>query len=93
MNERKFESGRLFFTRGVNDLIAESIDFSAQVCKSLRRHFSGDWGELDPQDKKANDDALISGERVLSAYNGIKKIWIITEADRSNTTILFPHEY
>ncbi|MFA5790743.1 MAG: hypothetical protein WC976_06755 [Caldisericia bacterium] len=90
---KKFEGGQIVMTAGVNNLIAKNIEFSNQVVGSLRRHFSGDWGDLGDEDKKANNDALVAGERVLSAYNGVKKIWIITEADRSATTVLFPTEY
>ena len=55
----------------------------------------GDWGELDEEDKKANDQALQTGERLLSAYrtaNGTK-FWIITEADRASTCVLLPEDY
>jgi hypothetical protein len=66
----------------------------------LRRHAAGDWGELSDDDKGANMDALIPNEdgecaRVLSAYHlrDETKIWIITEWDRSRTTVLLPSEY
>lgn len=61
----------------------------------LNRHLSGDWGNLSEQDRKENDFSLIYDYRILSVYilrSGIK-IWIITEADRSSTTILLPEEY
>lgn len=61
----------------------------------LSRHQQGDWGVVGKADAQANDDALRSGERLLSAYllkDGVK-IWVITEADRSATTILLPDEY
>ncbi|MEI7795657.1 MAG: hypothetical protein WCI06_03385 [Methylococcaceae bacterium] len=60
----------------------------------LRRHMSGDWGDLDIDDLDANDAALINGSRIFSAYiiEGVK-FWVITEADRSSTTILLPSEY
>ena len=61
----------------------------------LDRHVKGDWGELDEEDRQANDDALIDGSRILSSYrlsNGTK-IWIITEWDRSATTCLLPEDY
>ncbi len=68
--------------------------------ESLSRHLKGDWGEVDEEDKQTNDEALKQGDRLLSAYNdtrfpghGVSTIWIITEADRSVTTILFPDEY
>jgi hypothetical protein len=70
------------------------------IQESFSRHIKADWGELDNEDKLANDVALKQGTRLLSAYNddrfpknGVATIWIITEADRSFTTILFPNEY
>lgn len=61
----------------------------------LRRHISGDWGDVDARDAQANEEALQTGARVLSAYklrSGVK-VWIITEADRSATTIMLPEDY
>ena len=61
----------------------------------LSRHAKGDWGIVDQEDAALNDDALAYGERILSAYKTSlgDKLWIITEADRSATTILLPNEY
>ena len=61
----------------------------------LARHAAGDWGELPTEDAHANDEALLAGERLLSAYRlrTGAKLWIITEADRSSTCILLPEEY
>ena len=60
----------------------------------LARHLAGDWGDLCEEDKAENELSLKEGFRLLSAYETeIGKIWIITEADRSVTTILFPSEY
>lgn len=62
----------------------------------LARHASGDWGDLDQEDREANDRAAALGEeRILSAYDldGGGRIWIITEWDRSVTTLLLPEEY
>jgi hypothetical protein len=61
----------------------------------LCRHASCDWGEVCADDAKSNNDALLSGCRVLSAYTDRKgvKFWIITEADRSATTVLLPEDY
>jgi hypothetical protein len=55
----------------------------------------GDWGVVDAEDKQANDEALKSGERLLSAYviKSGERVWVITEADRSATTLLLPDEY
>jgi hypothetical protein len=61
----------------------------------LARHIHGDWGELPAEDLAANELALLSGRRLLSSYaipSG-GKVWVITEADRSVTTILLPEDY
>ncbi len=59
------------------------------------QHVSGDWGGLDTEDKRENEFSLVHGFRLLSAYvlRSCERIWIITEADRSVTTILLPDEY
>ncbi len=95
-----FNTGQLFATRGVNDLACQNPDFAKFIQKSLNRHVKGDWGDVDDEDKETNNQALKQDTRLLSAYNddrfpknGIATIWIITEADRSSTTILFPDEY
>ncbi len=64
----------------------------------VARHHLGDWGELDDHDRRANEKALKTGRRLLSSYpfgdgDPTLKVWIITEADRSTTTILLPEEY
>ena len=70
-------------------------DAGQSTAEFLHRHVSGDWGEVDADDKQANEDALIHGERLLSAYRTSKgeRIWVITEADRSSTCCLTPDEY
>jgi hypothetical protein len=65
-----------------------------EVMTALRRHACGDWGDLCPEDALANDEALGEGGRLLSAYGqGKQRFWIITEADRSVTTVLLPEDY
>jgi hypothetical protein len=61
----------------------------------LRKHASGDWGELDDHDTAANWTALREGGRLLSAYTTVRgdRLWVITEADRSSTCLLLPEEY
>jgi hypothetical protein len=61
----------------------------------LVRHLAGYWGDVDEHDRRENELSLIHGFRLLSAYtlNSGSKIWIITEADRSVTTVLLPDEY
>jgi len=86
----KFLLGQTVITRGANDELDQS-----DVLMALQRHTSGDWGDLGDEDKQANEDALKTGARLFSAYHSSKgtKFWIITEADRSATTILLPSEY
>jgi len=61
----------------------------------LTRHIKGDWGDVDAEDRGLNDAAVRDGSRVLSAYvtSDGTRIWVISEADRSATTILLPDEY
>ncbi|ARM02403.1 hypothetical protein BOC59_09405 [Burkholderia pseudomallei] len=61
----------------------------------LARHIYGDWGDLPAEDLAENERALLSGARLLSSYAipGGVKVWVITEADRSTTTILLPEDY
>jgi hypothetical protein len=91
----KFDMGQIVMTRGVNDQVATDAVFAKFVMSSLRRHANADWGEMSAEDKKENDYSLDKRLRLFSAYErkGVPKIWIITEADRSATTILFPEEY
>jgi hypothetical protein len=60
----------------------------------LARHQRGDWGDVPPEDARENDFSVLNGLRILSSYRvGDEKLWVITEADRSVTTILRPDEY
>ena len=89
-----FPLGKIVWTRGVNDRVAVDTSFSLFIWESLKRHANCDWGELSAEDKKENDFSLDKQLRLLSSYQyGGIKIWIITEANRSVTTILFPSEY
>jgi hypothetical protein len=85
--------GKVYGTMGALDAFAGALNEGLNGY--LSRHASGDWGELDAHDRRANEYALEHGLRVLSAYtlSSGQKIWVITEADRSNTTILLPEEY
>ena len=87
--------GKVVATRGVADSAVKNPEFAAFVVNSLSRYIRGDWGDLDKED---NEAAMNGGDaRILAAYNypgdSNLKIWIITEWDRSSTTILFPDEY
>ena len=87
-----FALGQTFITPGAE----EALQIAGQTAiEFLRRHMSGDWGELSDEDVKENEFSLKEGLRLLSAYQTGKgqKLWIITEADRSATTILLPSEY
>lgn len=90
-----FETGTIVSTSGVFDLAGEDPEFGSFIQESLSRHVKGDWGDLSAEDKRENALSLKNGFRLLSAYEkeGLPKIWIITEADRSVTTVLFPEEY
>ena len=81
-------------TAGVADFIGDDIPRNIALRECVVRHSEGDWGDVDPEDWETNNQALVYGSRLLSAYiiDG-QKIWIITEADRSSTTIRFPSEY
>lgn len=91
-NIPKFSLGRLVATPGA---LAVLSDAKQEPFEFLARHQCGDWGELNPEDKAENDLSVQEGLRILSAYQTRTnvKIWIITEADRSVTTILLPEEY
>jgi hypothetical protein len=82
-----FELGRIVATPG-------AIDLDVDLAGLLARHSRGDWGDLGAFDRRENDRALKTGERLLSAYDTpAGRLWIITEADRSSTCLLLPEEY
>lgn len=96
LNGVKFSIGQALITRGVHEEILENKQFADFVGKSFVRHCNGDWGDLCKEDKELNDSALAhEDDRLFSKYNFSKdkSIYIITEWDRSATTILFPEEY
>ena len=87
---RHFRPGRLIATRGVMETVPQ-----VELMSAFSRHIACDWGELCHTDCEANEQALQSGGRLLSAYkasNG-RRFLIITEADRSVTPFLLPEEY
>ncbi len=93
----KFPLGQIVATPAA----LEAIEAAGQTPDFfLAKHASGDWGEVSKGDKKLNDEALVDGSRLLSAYRTLKdeRIWVITEAadedgDRLATTILLPEQY
>lgn len=90
----KFKFGTVVATAGVNHKMEIDDNFRQFVWNSFRKYIQGDWGDTCDEDKQTNNDALKYGERLLAAYKFHDvTIWIITEWDRSTTTILFPDEY
>lgn len=87
-----FELGLEVSTPGAMQELSKA---GVRLMELLRRHRSGDWGDLSQDDKEENELALKEGFRILSAYKlpTGQKLWVITEADRSVTTILKPDEY
>jgi hypothetical protein len=86
----KFEPGQVLVTPGAHEALTH-----ADIVTAMRRHLAGDWGEVPPEDAEENEVSLREGYRLLSAYTAASGVryWIITEADRSVTTILLPQEY
>ena len=90
-----FPLGRLYITPGARDALGGCDHVASGLRDALNRHMRGDWGEVCDEDWTENDFSLVNGFRILSAYTskaGVK-YWIITEADRSATTVLLPEEY
>ena len=88
----RFTLGRVVYTPGALKLLGAH---NTSVASLLKRHVHGDWGDLDDEDVQMNNDAVGLGNRILSSYKlplG-EKVWVITEADRSATTLLLPEEY
>ena len=88
----KFPAGRTLATPGALKALARA---GQEPAFFLDKHLAGDWGDLGREDAALNDEALASGDRLLSAYRTLRgeRVWIITESDRSATTLLLPEEY
>ncbi len=92
-SQARFPPGQVVMTTGVDELVRQG---RLNPTPYLRRHLHGDWGDLSGDDWRMNDAALASGEdRLFSSYQVMPdlKLWIITEWDRSVTTLLLPSEY
>ena len=91
-HQPRFRLGMVLITPGA---ILALVEANQSALALLERHAYGDWGELAPEDWQANEDALQEGTRLLSAYplTTGERIWVITEWDRSATTVLLPSEY
>ncbi|MBK9784076.1 MAG: hypothetical protein IPP59_07740 [Betaproteobacteria bacterium] len=91
--QARFPSGQILMTAGIDDLVRHG---RINPTPYLLRHLAGDWGDLSDHDRQLNDAALKSGaDRLFSSYQITPdlKLWIITEWDRSVTTLLLPSEY
>jgi hypothetical protein len=87
-----FELGDVVATPGALELLDRT---AVNAYDLLLRHKFGDWGSVPPEDDLANQEAVLNGTRIVSSYylNENERVWIITEADRSATTLLLPDEY
>lgn len=92
-----FESKTVYITIGIDAELKKNRKFRKFVSDSIQKYVNKDWGDTPSEDAELNEQALESGDRLLAVYNNPEspnlRIWIITEADRSVTTILFPDEY
>ena len=91
----RFAPGQIMMTSGVQQALETCREMAeADVLTYLIRHLTGDWGEVEATDRQANEDALKTGARILSAYSlpDGQTLWLLTEADRSATTAIMPHE-
>ena len=90
--KKSFPLGQVLITPPAETVLQEA---GRAFKEFLDRHASGDWGEIDTDDWNANEEALTSGGQLLSVYavTDAQKVWIITESDRSATTILLPDDY
>lgn len=90
MTGPKFLLGRLVTTAAVHE-----NEKYGDIAGAVRRHVSGDWGDLDDEDKAANESGLVNEGRLLSSYvlSSDNQVWVITESDRSVTTVLYPSDY
>ena len=86
----KFKLGQVVMTRGALEELSQE-----DISNALTRHVGGDWGEVCKEDQRENELALKEGFRIFSVYRTAQgiKFWVITEADRSVTTLLLPEEY
>ena len=97
-NEIKFPIGTLAASQGVNIQMEGDPNFKRFVFGCVDKHIRGQWGKVPREDAELNERALQGGARIMSVYAipgrlEQSDLWIITEADRSVTTILFPNEY
>jgi hypothetical protein len=85
-----FRLGRIVTTSNALECLTRQ-----DILEGIRRHQAGDWGEVPLDQAETNDRALVAGTRIISVYRAANgpRFWIITEADRSATTVLMPEDY
>ena len=95
-----FSMGQVVATASIQSLMTSDLSFHTFVYTSLMRHEAGDWGEISEEDHQSNELALVTDLRLFSVYHCTEshsihgdRIYIITEADRSVTTVLWPRDY
>ena len=92
--------GQVVATSSIQSLMLSDLSFHTFIYISLMRHEKGDWGEVDTEDHEINEMGLVTGHRLFSVYECSSVhsvhgdcVWVITQADRSVTTVLWPREY
>ena len=93
MRRQRFELGQLVATPRALEVLGE---LEVSPSELLARHASGDWGAVSPEDARENELSVKEGFRIVSSYplgEEGRKVWVITESDRSSTCILLPEEY
>jgi hypothetical protein len=90
MSTIKFPLGQTVITPNARDQLHPE-----DVLEAMKRHSAGDWGDVDDHDRQENEHSLANTLRLLSVYHDRNRVkfWIITEADRSATTVLLPEDY
>lgn len=92
----RFKLGEIYTTRGIMHALNDGSLTQDFLMTCLDRYVEGDWGDMDEEDKLSNNQAVEEDTRIFAAYELSEtntKIWIITEWDRSYTTVMFPSEY
>lgn len=91
----RFLPGEILYSYKIDARVDKDEKFRDFISDCLFRHVTGDWGDLSEQNKSENEYSLGKYLRIFSSYNyqNDEKVWIVTEADRQHTTVLFPDEY
>lgn len=90
----KFTIGNLYCTKGINEECKNNKRFFKEILEAFEKYQNKDWGDTCEEDCELNNEAIINGDRILALYKtSVNNVFIITEWDRTATTILFAHEY